>query len=273
MPLVSDRCICLRKHEYSETSQILTLFSRERGIFRVMAKGAHRRTKAGAGKFDGGIDLMDAGHAVFSDDPGRDLGLLTDWKLQEGHLGLRNRLRPLYLAIYAVELIGLLLEEHDPHPELFDLLEQLLGDLQTAKVEEAFLAFELDLLRASGFTPELAACGNCGGSLRDRDVAYYSAARGGVICQDCHAAFADRLELDIRLLRLMRLIQASPGTLANRRLPRLTRHQTDPINHLLLQHLEHALGRRPRAAYYILSRRNGGRQASKLACNPAGQGA
>mgnify|MGYP001552366906 CR=1 FL=1 len=29
MPLVSDRCICLRKFEYSETSQILTLFSRE----------------------------------------------------------------------------------------------------------------------------------------------------------------------------------------------------------------------------------------------------
>ena len=28
MPLVHDRCICLRKIEYSETSQILTLFGR-----------------------------------------------------------------------------------------------------------------------------------------------------------------------------------------------------------------------------------------------------
>ena len=32
MPLERDRCICLRRTEYSETSQILTLFSREYGI-------------------------------------------------------------------------------------------------------------------------------------------------------------------------------------------------------------------------------------------------
>ena len=45
MALVSDRCICLRKTEYSETSQILTLFGYIHGITRVIAKGAHRRTK------------------------------------------------------------------------------------------------------------------------------------------------------------------------------------------------------------------------------------
>ena len=61
MPLVNDRCICLRKIEYSETSQILALFSRGHGLVRVIAKGAHRRTKAGASKFDGGVDLLDVG--------------------------------------------------------------------------------------------------------------------------------------------------------------------------------------------------------------------
>ncbi len=84
MPLVSDRCLCLRKTEYSETSQILTLLSRQLGIVRVMAKGAHRRTKAGASRFDGGIDLLDIGDAVFSDDTSRELAFLTDWKLEDG---------------------------------------------------------------------------------------------------------------------------------------------------------------------------------------------
>ena len=84
MPLVSDRCICLRKTEYSESSQILTLIARTQGIVRVMAKGAHRRTKAGASRFDGGIDLLDLGHAVFSADPSRELALLTDWTLRMG---------------------------------------------------------------------------------------------------------------------------------------------------------------------------------------------
>ena len=90
MPLVSDRCICLRKLDYSETSQILMLMSHDHGIIRVMAKGAHRRTKAGASRFDGGIDLLDVGQGVFSDDTSRDLALLTDWKLEDGHLNLRG---------------------------------------------------------------------------------------------------------------------------------------------------------------------------------------
>src|SRR5512146_3135762 len=101
MSLVQDRCICLRKVEYSETSQILTLFGRAHGLVRVIAKGAHRTTKAGASKFGGGVDLLDVAHAVFTDRPERDLSMLTEWKLREGHLELRTSLRGLYLGFYA----------------------------------------------------------------------------------------------------------------------------------------------------------------------------
>src|SRR5215213_569910 len=87
MALARDRCVCLRKVEYSETSQILLLFGREHGLLRVIAKGAHRRTKAGSSKFDGGVDLLDVGDAVFTFDPARDLNTLTEWGLREGHRG------------------------------------------------------------------------------------------------------------------------------------------------------------------------------------------
>src|SRR3954466_2231108 len=92
MPLAHDRCICLRKVEYSETSQILTLFGREQGLVRVIAKGAHRTTKQGASKFGGGIDLLDLGEAVFTLDLEKQLGTLTEWTLAEGHLENRRRL-------------------------------------------------------------------------------------------------------------------------------------------------------------------------------------
>jgi DNA repair protein RecO (recombination protein O) len=105
MPLVADRCICLRKVEYSETSQILTLLAREHGIVKAIAKGAHRRTKAGASRFDGGVDLLDIGQAVFTSDPSREMSTLTEWKLQEGHPALRRNLRSLYLSLYAAELV------------------------------------------------------------------------------------------------------------------------------------------------------------------------
>jgi recombinational DNA repair protein (RecF pathway) len=105
--------------------------------------------------------------------------------------------------------------------------------------------------------PEFGVCVSCGSRMGERDGVYFSPSRGGVVCLNCHPAFADRLALDIRLLRLLRLIQAPTANGPARRLPRLTRHQTDPVNHLLAEHIEHALGRRPRTAAYVLASRAG----------------
>lgn len=254
MPLTHDRCICLRKVEYSETSQILTLFGQEQGIVRVIAKGAHRTTKQGASKFGGGIDLLDLGQAVFTLDLEKQLGTLTEWKLQDGHLGLRNSLRSLYLAQYAAELVGFLIEEHDPHPELFFRLEQTLQELQTSRSEEAFLSFELDLLRETGYLAELSTCVACNSPLNDRDPAYFSPNRGGVVCRNCEGATPDRMQIDPRLLRIVQTILRVPRSNGSaHRLPRLTRYQTDPLNRILAHHIEHTLSRRLRLPPFILA--------------------
>ena len=253
MPLSSDRCLCLRKVEYSETSQILTLFGRRHGLMRVIAKGAHRTTKAGASKFGGGIDLLDVGDAVFTLDLEKQLGNLTEWKLLEGHLELRRSLRGMYLAQYAAELVSFLIEEHDPHPELYDRLEQTVTTLATPRVEEAFLAFELDLLRETGYLAELAACVSCHSTLSDREPAFFSANRGGVVCRNCEGVTPDRFQVDPRLLRMVQTILRLPRTNGSaERLPRLTRVQTDPINRLFAQHIEHTLQRRLRLAQFVL---------------------
>lgn len=255
MPLVRDRCICLRRTEYSETSQILTLFSRGHGIVRAIAKGAHRRTKAGASKFDGGVDLLDNGDAVFIHDPAKDLAMLTEWTLREGHLGLRSTLRGMYLALYAGELVGRLVEEHDPHPDLFDRLEATVGELATPRHEQAFLAFQLDLLRETGYLAELSACSSCGSPIADREPCYFSPSRGGIVCRNCEAAVHDRAPFDPRLVRLLQGILRLPRTNGSaQRLPQLTRHQTDPVNRLFADQIEHTLGRRLQLAPYVLGR-------------------
>ncbi|MCC6239257.1 MAG: DNA repair protein RecO [Phycisphaerales bacterium] len=253
MALSRDTCICLRKFEYSETSQILTLLGREHGIVRVMAKGAHRRTKAGASKFDGGIDLLDRGQAVFTFDPARDLQTLTEWHLDEGHLELRRNLRAVYLGQYAAELLSLLLENFDPHPALFDRLEQMLPALATSQREEVFLAFELELLRQTGHLPQLGDCANCARPINSSATAYFSPSTGGAICRDCEMIIHDRLAIDARLLRLLITLLRLPhhGSMTQR-LPRLTRHQTDPLNGLLAQYLQFTLGRGLRLMRYVI---------------------
>jgi len=242
--MVSDRCICLRKVEYSETSQILTLFGRNTGLLQVIAKGAHRQTKAGASKFDGGIDLLDLGNAVFTFDSSRDMHTLTEWKLRDGHLNLRKTLRGMYLALYAAELLNNLVEAHDPHPELFDRLRHTLPHLGGNRSEEVFLAFHLDLLRQSGHQVELETCVNCGQMPAPSCDTFYSSSRGGLICRNCEGVVRDRYRLDGRLLRIAQQVLRLPRTHGTpQRLPQLTRHQTDPLNSLLAKHIEFAVGK------------------------------
>jgi DNA repair protein RecO (recombination protein O) len=250
--LASDQCLCLGKTEYSETSQVLTLFSRNHGIVRVLARGAHRRTKAGAGRFDGGIDLLDLGAGVFTEDPKADLATLTEWKLLNGHLELRRSLRALRLGLYAAELVSLVIEARDPHPDLFDRLMRTLPELATERREEALLAWELDLLKQSGYLPELFACVSCRANPPEGRQFYFSAGAGGLICQKCQSRFPDRRKIDAPLLRLAQSILGLPR--ANgvaQRLPRLTRLQSDPLNRLLIEHITYTLGRRLRTTSYV----------------------
>jgi DNA repair protein RecO (recombination protein O) len=259
MPLVNDRCICLRIIEYSETSQIVTLFSREHGIFRAIAKGAHRRTKAGSSNFDGGMDFLELGDAVFTHDPARDLATLTEWSLKDGHLDLRENLRGMYLGLFAAELVSRLIEEHDPHAGLFDRLETALTRLGTFRREQVFLAFELELLRESGYLPELSICVSCGSSQRaltPQDKAYFSPGRGGVVCQSCEGVVHDRQEVDSRLVRLL---QGMVHVLAQPRangalppLPHLERRHTDPVNRMLAAHIENTLRQQLKLKPYVV---------------------
>ena len=251
MPLVTDQAICLRVTPFSETSQVVTLFTREYGRLRLVAKGARRRTKAGKGSFDGGLDLLDGGDATFSHTPEKDLSLLTAWRLTDAHAPLRQHGRAIWLGLYAAELVDRLIEEHDAHPRLFDGLVRLLARLADASAREAvMLAFQLNLLRQTGVLPDFGRCAG-GGSPAGAERLAFSPTLAQLVRDDRIEQVADAtpvprvaVEAIVGLLRLAR---------AGGELPRLTRTQTDPANRLLALHVQHQIGARLRVARYILS--------------------
>ena len=113
--------------EFSETSQIVTLFCAAHGLLRLIAKGARRSTKQ---RFAAGLDLLELGEVGFVPPRGdAQLGTLTDWAQQETFGAVRRELLRLYGALYAVELVTSLTEEADPHPELYVALVRTLRDL------------------------------------------------------------------------------------------------------------------------------------------------
>lgn len=266
MPLTHDLAICLRRLDYSETSQILLLLTRDHGLVRVIAKGAKRTTKAGDSKFSGGLDLLEVGRAVLIHSPERQLSQLTEWSLLDGHLPLRRDLRRLYLAQLAAELVTLVFEEHDPHPDIFDDLGETLHLLARTDGEESVLVMALRLLRAAGLLPDLGRCVGCQQSLIDDHAldqpAFFSPAAAGGVCNRCEALFPDRIPIGPRFLRLaVKLVKlnatpamaggASPRVaIASLRLPTLGPPQVQPLIRVLVSHIVHQQGRECRMAAF-----------------------
>lgn len=261
MPHVRDRAICLRKLDYSETSQILGLFARETGLLTVIAKGAKRHTKAGASKYDGGLDLLDLGDAVFIHNLEKDMSTLTEWSLSDGHLALRDNLRALYLGQYLAELLSNVFEEGDPHPEVFDDLATLLPKLTQPDAESAALTFILRLLWIAGLFPELRRCAGCGAQ-SPASHTHFSPGASAVICPNCLLGYPDHLVLTAGTVPLLRALAgnslpraANAPLVAFKDLPLapLARAEADPAHRLLLAHLRHTLAKDLRLAPYIVT--------------------
>src|SRR5438105_2817289 len=70
--------------------------------------------------------------------------------------------------------------------------------------------FQIDLLRESGYLAELFACVQCGSSVDRWELVYFSPSRGGVVCRNCEGATPDRIQIDVRLLRLLQGVLRLP---------------------------------------------------------------
>ena len=194
----NDEAIVLRLSEYSESSQIVTLFSARHGQLRLIAKGVRRSTKK---RFATGLDLLELGELGFIPPRGdAQLGTLTEWVQRDAFSGLRRDALRLYGAMYAVELVAGMTEEGDPHAELFHALRAALADLAGDAPPGPVLAgFQSELLTAVGYGPDLHACVDCGRPPPANQPVYFSAAAGGLLCRDCEVHHVEKRRLPARL--------------------------------------------------------------------------
>src|SRR5271170_1006049 len=145
--------IVLRRQTVTESSLIVTWYTREFGKLKTVAKGA-RRIK---GPFQGKIDLFYRDEIVFLRSKRSDLHLLHDCFLEEAHPSLRQSVESLTLASYACELVDLATEMEDPNPAIYDLLGTILHVLEERHDRVLLILFEIRLLTAAGWKPNWAA--------------------------------------------------------------------------------------------------------------------
>src|SRR5438874_13689494 len=138
MPAEKAQALVLRTTDWSESSRIATLWTREFGKVRVLAKGG-RRLKS---NFENALDLLTLCRIVFLRKSSTGFGspsldLLTEAQVVERFPRLRSDLPALYAAYYIAELLSDWTEDYDPHPVLFDEALATLRSLgQPAKIED-----------------------------------------------------------------------------------------------------------------------------------------
>ena len=190
--------LVLRTTDFSETSKIATLWTREFGKVRALAKGG-RRLKS---SFESALDLLTVCSMVFLRKSSGSLDLLTEAQVTKRFPRLRADLPALYAGYYVAELLGDWTEDYDPHPVLFDEALAVLEDLGTPGVPTGLrlARFELVLLRELGYSP---CCGCAARAAEEETLALageampraFAASAGGMVCPQCLPRFRDRCVL------------------------------------------------------------------------------
>src|ERR1700737_3020437 len=184
--------LVLRTTDWSESSRIATLWTREFGKVRALAKGGRRLRS----NFESALDLLTLCSIVFLRKSSGSLDLLTEAQVKERFPRLRTDLPALCAAYYVAELLSDWTEDYDPHPSLFDEALATLQSLGTPGIATGprLARFELVLLRELGYSPVLESCAACGGP-QDASGApaglAFSPAAGGVVCRACQARHRD----------------------------------------------------------------------------------
>jgi len=244
-----ESAICLRTSDFSETSQVVHFLGRESGVLRLLAKGSKRK-KSSSG---GAIDLMCEGDLVYIASRRDSLGTLVEFTETDSHSGLRTDAARLNTGLYMIELVGALLAEVDPHPEVFDLLHNALARLaQPDAPAPAVLAWmQWRTLHHVGLMGDLTTCAACGKAVGpNARGAYFSSTEGGLVCSACQGAVTEKTRLTPTALAGLAALTAAA---AGQRTP-LPDKQAHAINQILNYHTTHQLGKPLKMARYAIPR-------------------
>jgi DNA repair protein RecO (recombination protein O) len=208
--------VVLRHSDYGEADRLLTLFTRQRGKMRVIAKGARKIASRKAGHIEPFT------HVKLQLATGREMFILTQADTVDAYLPLRDDLILTSHASYVLELLDrFTYEDETEHPALFRLVTDTLARLASnADVWLVLRFYEMRLLDQLGFRPQLFECINCGREIKPEDQ-FFSFSAGGVICPRCGQGLKHLHSISVEALKYLRHFQRSSYAEASRARPDL----------------------------------------------------
>jgi len=196
--------VVLRHSDFGEADRLLTLFTRQLGKTRALAKGARKIASRKAGHIEPFT------HVKLQLAKGKEMYLVTQADTVDAYLPLRDDLELTGQAAYVLELLDRFSSEDGmEHPSTFRLLTETLSRLASRADPWLVLRYyEMRLLDHVGYRPQLFECANCGNKIQPEDQ-YFSFQAGGVICPRCGKGLRHLHAISMATLKYLRHFQRS----------------------------------------------------------------
>ncbi len=174
--------IALRTHQYSQTSNVITWLTADRGKVATIVKGAYRPKS----EFLGQHDLFYTCELIYYSKERNGLHVAKEFSPLKTRPGMRDSWRSATLASYISCLLCDAAQQDQHSHELYDLAEMAFDflDQHDASLQLLFW-FELQFLAGLGVAPHLANCYRCGTKFESNKPVSFSVADGGLRCSSC----------------------------------------------------------------------------------------
>ena len=227
-----SEAIVLRRTDFGEADRLLTLYTRDFGKIKAIAKGARKPQSRKTGH----VEQFMRSNFLFAS--GRDIAILTQAEMVQPYAALRDDLILTTYAAYLVELLDRFTVEEDKHSGIYQLLADALGWL-TSHDDVLLVArfYELRLLGLAGFRPQLFHCVACGEPIEEQDQ-FFSGELGGVLCPNCRTEDRRAVEITAVSTKVLRYLQTRPwDTVHNLRLKRPVHTELENVMHFYITYV------------------------------------
>ena len=206
MAILESEGVVLKGWKFGETSTIVSIFTKNFGKVRMMAKGS-RSLKS---KFKGCLEPLTYIHLIYYEKNTRELQLLSKANLIDPHYGIIGNPLKTTLAFAAAELVEKTVEEENPVEDLFTLLIHTLSSIDRGDkfMEGYFWYFEEHLIDIMGYKANWHSCLACKSSLGFHG-GLFQPEQGGLLCHEC-SKNQGGLRISAETLEILYFLQKEP---------------------------------------------------------------
>lgn len=203
----SSEGIILKRKDLGEADKLITIFTKNRGKVKTLAKGV-RKINSRRG---GNLEILNQVKIFLHET--KSWPILTEVETKRNFSNIKDDLSKLSLVYLIFELIDQFLGEEQENIVVFDLLQATLvaiDESQSLEKAKVFATnFQLKFLNQVGYLPQLQNCAVCDQEIQP-EVNFLAPYLGGLVDKNCSKEVLLSRSLSLEAIKTLRFLAKTP---------------------------------------------------------------